>query len=236
MPDDDVLRRALDIARRYRDPALDTTGFQPWPTLPSRNNPLTLPRYIESDPTPWEGGDFPTHPNPLGIAMALAGAKMSRRTYHGNEGGLSGGYNSDAAKKTGGSFNRYGMSSSPDPKVGSRYATDFGGSAPAVTPLNVTLNRPLYLTAQEFEKLQKLTGKFDRGEPLSELDHISLEDMIGPTYKEGVHPIDALHAAGIDGLVKDAGPWGIAEPEVLNLLGSSATNALTGDPVYGPKK
>jgi hypothetical protein len=60
----------------FHDPAIDTQGFQPWPTLPPM--PQRPARRLENDTTAWEGGDFPSHPSPFWLLMSLLGARSRR--------------------------------------------------------------------------------------------------------------------------------------------------------------
>jgi hypothetical protein len=122
----------------------------------------------------------------------------------------------DAPKTTAGGFNRYGVSVSEDPAVASRYATDFFKEGAHVRPLDVTVQKPLNLSAQEFEKLQGLVSKMDRGEALTELEDVGLEMLLkkhGIEY--GAHPMDAIKSAGFDAIQKDTGRFGVAESEAL---------------------
>lgn len=149
----------------------------------------------------------------LSLAALLPG--VPARVFHGT-GRQFTDFALDAQKTTAGGFNRYGISVSEQPEVASRYARDFFGAGGHVRPLNVTVQKPMNLTAQEFEKLQQLVAKIDTGAPLSELEDIGLEVLLkkhGATY--GDHPINAIKAAGFDAIQKDAGRYGTAETEAL---------------------
>lgn len=141
-------------------------------------------------------------------------------------------YDLNADKVTGGGLNKYGMALSPDPKVASRYATSFnpdGGGR--VLPTVVDAQKPLELSASNYERLQSLVGKIDRKEPLTELDHLFLEDVV-PGYREGSHPIENIKSAGHDAITKDAGKWGIAEPEILALRPGMVKSKITGETLF----
>jgi hypothetical protein len=122
----------------------------------------------------------------------------------------------DATKATLGGLAKHGVSVSTDPKGASRYATDFYPNSPVVRSLTATPQKPLNLDARDFEKLQGLVGKIDRGEPLTELEDVGLEMLL---KKVGVpyvgHPIDAIKAAGYDAIDKTPRAGSLAEPETL---------------------
>jgi hypothetical protein len=149
----------------------------------------------------------------LSLAALLPG--VPARVFHGTGRDFAD-FALDAQKTTGGGFNKYGVSVTEDPRVASRYATDFFQSGQNVRPLDVTVQKPMTLTAMEFEKLQSLVSKIDSGEALSELEDIGLEMLLkkhGAQY--GGHPIDAIKSAGFDAIQKDAGRHGMAETEAL---------------------
>lgn len=123
----------------------------------------------------------------------------------------------DAPKATNGGFNKYGVSVSTDPAVAARYAKDFGGEAGRVMKLDAAIERPLALSAREFEKLQSLVSKIDSGGTLSELEDVGLEMLFkkhGIPF-DGKHPIESIKTAGFDSIAKDAGRHGLAEAEIL---------------------
>lgn len=145
------------------------------------------------------------------LAMALV------RGFHGSGRDISK-FSLDAPKNTGGSFNKYGVSFSADPKVANRYATDFNQSGAVVYPVKADLDKTLNLSAREFHKLQELVGKVDSGKPLSELDDIGLELLLnkaGIRYQQGQHPIQTIRSAGYDSIASDTGRHGVAEQEYL---------------------
>jgi hypothetical protein len=149
----------------------------------------------------------------LTLAALLPG--IPARVYHGT-GKQFADFSMDAPKTTLGGFTKHGVSVSEDPAVASRYAMDFYPEGGSVRSLSVTSQKPLSLSAQEFEKLQTLVSKLDGGQPLTELEDVGLEMLLnkhGIAY--GGHPIDAIKAAGFDAIQKDAGRYGMAESEAL---------------------
>ena len=86
-----------------------------------------------------------------------------------------------------------------------------------VRKLEITPRKVLKLSAIEFEKLQSLVGKIDRGEPLSESQQIDRDAMLERIGAQpGTHPMEAIKAAGYEAIDKAAGRGG-AEPETLVL-------------------
>ncbi len=80
MADDDIVSQVLADNygyHDYHDPAIDPRSYDLSRDVLIAPEPKT--RYLEPDPTPWEGGDFPTHPSPFGLAMGLLGARYGRR-------------------------------------------------------------------------------------------------------------------------------------------------------------
>jgi hypothetical protein len=150
----------------------------------------------------------------LTLAALLPG--VPTRVYHGT-GRQFADFATDAPKTTLGGFTKHGVSVSENPAVASRYAMDFYPEGGNVRSLSVTSQKPLSLTAQDFEYLQTAVGKLDRGEPLSELQDIGVEMILkkhGIAY-DGRHPIEAIKATGFDAIQKDAGRYGMAETEAL---------------------
>jgi hypothetical protein len=149
----------------------------------------------------------------LSLAALLPG--IPRKVFHGTP-AVFDEFLENAPKQTLGGLSKHGVSVSESSAVANRYATMSGAGAPNVRQMTFTAKKPLSLTAQEFEKLQGLVGKLDRGEPLTELEDIGLEMLFkkhGIQY--GGHPIEAIKNAGFDAIEKDAGRYGIAETEAL---------------------
>ena len=103
-----------------------------------------------------------------------------------------------------------------DKKTATRYANDFHPKNPVVNEAILNIKKPLVLSAIEFERLQKLVGKIDRGETLTELQDIGREMFFNEhglgDYVQ--HPIDAIKKAGYDAIQKKAGRGG-AEAETM---------------------
>lgn len=115
-----------------------------------------------------------------------------------------------------GGFTKHGVSVSPQEGVATRYAKDFSKTPGYVYKVDADVQKPLSLEAKDFEKLQSLVSKIDRNEPLSELDSVSIELILGKSgIKPTGHPIDDIKGAGYDYITKDAGRYGVAEPEWL---------------------
>jgi len=124
-------------------------------------------------------------------------------------------FDANAPKTTGGSFNKYGASVSPDKKVANRYAKDFGEGG-FTYKVDADIKKQLNLSASEFETLQRYVGKIDGGEKLNEVQQISLEMLL---EKHGIksfgHPMKSIKSAGYDAIANDAGRYGSAEREIL---------------------
>lgn len=123
-----------------------------------------------------------------------------------------------APKTTLGGFNTRGVSLSPDEAVAARYAKDFSNEPGYVYKVDADVAKPLALRASEFEKLQHIVGKRNRGEPLTELEDVGAEMILtgaGVKFRPGQDPIDAIRSAGFDHITKDSGRHGIAEREWL---------------------
>lgn len=103
-----------------------------------------------------------------------------------------------------------------DKKTATRYANDFHPKNPVVNEAILNIKKPLVLSAIEFERLQELVGKIDRGETLTELQDIGREMFFNEhglgDYVQ--HPIDAIKKAGYDAIQKKAGRGG-AEAETM---------------------
>ena len=128
-------------------------------------------------------------------------------------------FDSAAKKTTAGGLNKHGVFLTPDPKVASRYAMDFGPEGANVRMVDFTPQKSLDLSAKDYESLQRYVGKIDKGEALNEVQQITLEDIL---LGNGVdpknirkHPIEAIKSSGFDSISKDAGKYGISEPELL---------------------
>jgi hypothetical protein len=154
-----------------------------------------------------------------GQARMVPGARR-RVVYHGTTRDFDK-FSLEAPKTTGGGLNKYGVSVSADPRVASRYAMDFSyptqHEGANVRRLAITPKKTLKLSAVEFERLQTLVGKLDRGEKLNEFQQIDVENMVQRVGgKPGMHPIEAIKSAGYEAIDKTAGRGG-AEPETLVL-------------------
>jgi hypothetical protein len=136
--------------------------------------------------------------------------------FHGTGREIKGPLTPDAPKATGGGLNPYGVFVSPDAKVASRYAELGGKGQGAVYPMKANIQKPLNLSAQEYEALQTYVGRMDRGEKLSEFQQMTLDSILEKAgAKPGKHPIQAIREAGYDSIAKDAGRFGVAEEELL---------------------
>jgi hypothetical protein len=122
-----------------------------------------------------------------------------------------------SAPKTtgGGKLNEYGVSLAPERNVAEKYAKDFSGGEGTLYRVNADVTKPLNLTSQEFHQLEKIVGKLDTQQPLTELEEIGLDMMLerAGVQRGTAHPIDAIKAAGYDAITKDSGRYGVAEAE-----------------------
>lgn len=129
-------------------------------------------------------------------------------------------FSSSAGKTTGGGLSAYGFFFSPDPEVANRYVFDFHHGRQAVYPVYLKAEKPLVLSAVDFEKFQDIVGKLDRGEHLTELEDISLELIFdkagikGFSTEGGRHPMQSLKGHDFDSIIKQIGKGG-AEPEIM---------------------
>lgn len=121
-----------------------------------------------------------------------------------------------APKTTGGGLNDMGIFGTPDPRVASRYA-EFGGDAPNVKMISMNMQKPLQMTAGEFERLQDIANMVRNGKSIPEVKGIFLQSDLedaGIKWDGASHPIDAIKKAGFDGIIKQSGRGG-AEPEYM---------------------
>lgn len=159
---------------------------------------------------------FDTALERMAVKDGAAKATTPWQLYHGT-GKQFTDFSLDAPKSTLGGFSKHGVSLSPDKAVAARYAKDFGGDAGRVMTVEAGIEKPLNLTAAEFEKLQSLVSKLDAGVALTESEDIGVEMLFkkhGIPFT-GAHPIESIKSAGFDAISKDAGRHGAAEMEVL---------------------
>jgi len=146
-------------------------------------------------------------------------APKTVRLYHGTSRDFNEFSMNPDSRATLGGFSKHGISLTPERKVAERYANDFPeGGNPRVIEADVSIRNPLRLSAIEFEKLQTLTNKLDKGESLSETQSVDLEMMmnkIGDGYPIDSHPIDFIKSKGHDAIMKVPRAGTLAESEVL---------------------
>lgn len=135
--------------------------------------------------------------------------------YHGTQRDFDA-FSGDAERTTGGGLNEEGFFFSEDTRAAGRF-TQFRdeGAGANVMPVYLKAERPLVLTAPEFERLQSAQGAYRRGERLGEIKEIFLEDMLkekGIDFDPSRDPMSQIKAAGYDALRKERGRAG-AEPE-----------------------
>ena len=137
--------------------------------------------------------------------------------YHGTGRDITA-FSHDAPKVTGGGLNDRTFAFSADPKVADRYATDFHDRS-VVYPVKLKVQKPLEMSASQFERLQDFMYARREGQPVSEVKQVWLEEelkkLTGTQPPEGIaDPVAWLREHGYDGIVKRGAAAG-AEPEVL---------------------